>query len=139
MKCKNCRDWILLVVRLLIGLLFIMTAIAKFSDIAGTASYISTTWLPAPTFMAWASAIIELLGGLMLILGIHAGGGAVILAVYLVVVTFTFHFKLGDQAQMTHFFKNLAIIGGLLGVYSSGGGKFTLVKCKCCKGLECKS
>lgn len=137
MKCKNCRDWVLLVIRILIGALFIMSAIFKFTDMSGTASFISTTWLPAPLFLAWASAIVEIAGGLMLILGVHACGAAVILAVYLVVVTFTFHNGLSDQDQMIQFFKNLAIIGGLLGVYVSGGGKFTLVKCKCCQGMEC--
>lgn len=138
MHSKNCRDWTALIARILIGLLFVMGAYGKFTGMEGTIGYISSvSWLPAPAVLAWLAAIVELLGGLMLILGIHPNGAAVVLAVYLLPVSFIFHLKLSDMAQMTQLFKNLAIIGGLLMIHVGGSGKFKLLKCKCCPDCGC--
>lgn len=38
----------------------------------------------------------------------------------------TFHAALGDQNQMFHFLKNLAMAGGLLQVAAFGAGPFSL-------------
>jgi len=137
MKCKNCRDWGMLIARILIGLLFVMMAVAKFKNMGGTAGYIESSWLPAGNVMAWAAALIELFGGLMLILGIHVNAAALGLAVFLLIVTLTFHLDFSDQGQTTQLLKNFAIIGGLLSLHFSGGGKYLLMKCKCCD--ECGS
>lgn len=39
---------------------------------------------------------------------------------------FGFHFNLADQNQFIHFFKNVAIAGGLLQVVAFGGGALSL-------------
>ncbi len=132
MKSKNCRDWGMLVVRILIGLLFIMAAVNKFQNIDAVAGAIDSTWLPAGNTLAWASAILELLGGLMIVLGIHANGAALILAAYVLITTLTFHLDFSDQGQTIQLLKNLAVIGGLLSLFFNGGGRFLAVKCKCC-------
>ncbi|HET6936048.1 MAG TPA: DoxX family protein, partial [Candidatus Angelobacter sp.] len=70
--------------------------------------------------------------GLLLLTGLKARYAAVILALWLVPVTLTFHnfwaFQGQEQQeQMVNFLKNLAIIGGLLAVAASsrGAGKLS--------------
>lgn len=135
MKCEKTKNWGMLVARSLIGLLFVMAAVGKIQDIQSVAGYIGTTWMPASTFLAWAAVVMELAGGLMLILGVHANAAALFLAVFLTFVSFTFHFNLADQQQTMKLISNFAIVGGLLSVFFSGPGEFVLMKCKCCLGL----
>ncbi|MGL4281875.1 MAG: DoxX family protein, partial [Albidovulum sp.] len=56
-----------LVARILIGGFFLMAGVGKVGDIAGTAGYIQSVGLPG--FLAWPSAIFEILLGLALIVG----------------------------------------------------------------------
>jgi putative oxidoreductase len=49
-----------------------------------------------------------------------------VLAIFCVVTALIFHHALGDQNQMIHFFKNLAMAGGLLQVAAFGSGRIGL-------------
>ena len=79
----------------------------------------------APLGLAGA-ALIELGGGVALILGYRTRAAAAILAVFALVTAAIFHSALADQNQLIHFFKNVAMAGGLLQVASFGGGRLSL-------------
>ena len=51
---------------------------------------------------------------------------AALLAVYSIITALIFHHALGDQNQMFHFLKNLAMAGGLLQVAAFGAGPLSL-------------
>ena len=89
--------------------------------------------LPAaavPVLLAGA-VVVELAGGLALLLGVQTRRAALVLFLYLIPVTLTMHNFWADQGmeqqnQMFHFLKNLAILGGLLEFCARGTGAVSL-------------
>jgi putative oxidoreductase len=75
--------------------------------------------------------VIELVGGLAILLGLYTRFTAWILFLYLIPTTFLFHnfwaFQGMDRIDpMIHFEKNLAIMGGLLILAAFGPGAYSL-------------
>jgi putative oxidoreductase len=75
--------------------------------------------LPMPRAAIALAALIELAGGISVLIGFHAGIAAAILIGYLIPTTLIFHnfwAASGEekQNQAVHFMKNIAIMGGLL-------------------------
>ena len=60
---------ILLIARILLAAIFILAGLNKFGNIAGTAGYISSVGLPMGVFLAWATAIFEVVAGIALVIG----------------------------------------------------------------------
>lgn len=81
--------------------------------------------LPWITTLLILGTVIELIGGLMILLGIRARFGAFLLIIFLIPTTVFFHqFWYLDgmrrDLQVIMFLKNIAIIGGLLYILSCG-------------------
>ncbi len=112
--------------RLLIATIFLVSGFGKLASPAGTIGYIASVGLPAPTLAYAAALAIELGGGLLLVLGYRTRLVALGLAIFSVVSALFFHSALGDQNQMFHFLKNLAMAGGLLQFVAYGAGAFSL-------------
>ncbi|AMO93118.1 doxX-like family protein [Collimonas fungivorans] len=112
--------------RLLMSLIFILSGVGKLAAPAATIGYIASTGLPLATLGYAAAVIVELGGGLLLLAGYQTRLVAAVLAVFAVVTALIFHHALGDQNQMIHFMKNLAMAGGLLQVAAFGAGAFSL-------------
>ncbi|MCW5634202.1 MAG: DoxX family protein [Rubrivivax sp.] len=113
--------------RVLLALIFIVSGFGKLSGLQGTAGYIASAGLPAPTLLAVGAGLLELVGGLALVVGFQARWSALALAAFTVVATLLFHnywAMPADQqfVQQLMFMKNLAIVGGLLFVFSLGAG-----------------
>lgn len=144
----KCCSFLMLLGRLCIGTIFILTGIWKFLQPDPTALYMAIKGMPAISFFLYTSAIIEVLGGVLLFLGLKARWTALVLALYLIPVTIIFHnfwtpvLPLESQLQLINFLKNLAIFGGLLYVIATGAGKVSLDylfgtdTCKVTKGQE---
>ena len=112
--------------RIAIAAIFILSGASKLAAPAGTIGYIASAGLPLPT-VAYAIAVaVELLGGIALILGYRTRFVAAALAVFSVAAAFGFHNQLADQNQFIHFFKNIAIAGGLLQIVALGAGRVAL-------------
>jgi len=112
--------------RVLISAIFVLSGLSKLTAAAGTIGYIEAAGLPlAPVALAVAIAI-EVLGGLALIVGFKTRWVAAALALFSVVTALAFHSNLGDQNQFIHFFKNIAMAGGLLQIVAFGGGALSL-------------
>ena len=112
--------------RAMISALFLLSGIAKVTAPAMTIGYIQSVGLPAPAVAFALSAAIELVGGLALLLGFRTRITASILFVFTLATAAFFHTHLADQNQFIHFFKNIAIAGGLLNVLAFGGGRISL-------------
>ena len=112
--------------RVLLAVLFVMSGIGKLTDPAGTIGYIHSAGLPLPNVAYGIALTVELLGGILLIVGYRTRLVALILAIFTVAAAIGFHAHFADQNQMIHFMKNIAITGGLLQVVAFGAGAFSL-------------
>jgi putative oxidoreductase len=125
-------DALLLIGRILLGWLFLTTAWGKlFGGIDGFAGYLRALKVPAPEFWAWIGAVVEFVVGVTLILGLGTRYAALLCVLFLIVATALAHryweyppAQMG--AQKTNFLKNLAILGGALFLFVSGGGRFSI-------------
>ena len=111
--------------RVLLAAIFILSGIGKLAAPAATMGYIASTGLPfAPLALAIAIGV-ELGGGLLLVLGVKTRLVAAGLAVFSIVTGLAFHNAVGDQNQMIHLLKNVAMAGGLLQVVAFGAGAYS--------------
>jgi putative oxidoreductase len=120
-----------LIARILLALLFLVSALRSLGAVAGTAGYLSRLGVPMSEVMAWCVIIVEIVGSGMLIVGWRTRLAAWGLVAFVVVATLLAHrFWAVDPAQyanqLNHFLKNLAVIGGLLLVTVHGPGRLAL-------------
>jgi putative oxidoreductase len=119
--------------RLMITYIFATSGIAKVFSWSDNVQYMSTRHLPMIPVLLVIAAFIELAGSVCLITGYQIRIAAFVMFLYTTVVTVLFHNYWAASAAMagiqeTHFRKNVAIMGGLLMVAYSGGGKWALGK-----------
>lgn len=120
-----------LVARILISQIFLLSGIQKVIDPSGTQEQMASRgmfWIP---FFMWAAVVVELAGGLSVLLGAKTWIGALLLFLYLIPVTLTFHnfwtYPSEEQkVQMLFFLHNLTLMGGLLLLMSRGAGPFSI-------------
>lgn len=112
--------------RVLLAALFLMSGLSKLGSAAATAAYIASAGLPLPGVAYILTVIVEVGGGLLLLVGLQARLAAAVLAVFTVAAALCFHSNFADQNQMVHFLKNFAIAGGLLQVAAWGAGQWSL-------------
>ncbi|WP_051231680.1 DoxX family protein [Stutzerimonas azotifigens] len=112
--------------RLLLSAIFILSGLSKLAAPAGTIGYIEAVGLPFPGLALAIAVAVEVLGGIALVIGFRTRLVAAGLALFSVATALAFHNALGDQNQFIHFFKNLAMAGGLLQVVAFGAGRYSL-------------
>lgn len=112
--------------RVMISAIFILAGLSKLAAPAMTIGYIQSVGLPLPSVAYAIAALIEIVGGTALLLGYRTRVVAGVLFLFTLVTAAFFHNHLGDQNQFIHFFKNIAIAGGLLHVIAFGGGRVSL-------------
>ena len=112
--------------RILMSAIFLVSGGGKLAAPAATIATIEAAGLPLPPISYAMATLVEIGGGLLLIAGYRTRLVAMVLAVFAVVTTLTFHAELGDTAQMIHFLKNLAMTGGLFQVAAFGAGPLSL-------------
>ena len=120
-----------LIGRALLALLFIPAGFSKIGGFAGTAGYIASKGVPFPELAAAAAIGVELGLGLLLLIGWQTRWAALGIAFFTVVITFIFHnfwAVPAEQvmAQQQSFFKNIAVVGGLLTVAAWGAGAWSV-------------
>ena len=120
------QKYTLLVGRILLSAIFVMSGIKKITGFAGTQQYMAAYGMPLASLFLIGAIFLELGGGLSLLLGCRARLGAIALLIFLVPTTLIFHTKFSDQVQVIMFMKNLAMMGGLLLMTSSGAGSISL-------------
>jgi putative oxidoreductase len=119
------------VARLLMALMFVLAGFSKFAGLSGTAGYIASQGLPMPMVLAVATATLEVVGGLAIVIGFQARYAALALALFTVLASFLFHnfwAAPADQqmVQQLMFMKNLSVAGGLLLLFALGAGPASL-------------
>jgi putative oxidoreductase len=125
-RLARSQDRIALVGRVLIAAIFVMSGFGKVAAPAATLAYMKAAGLPLAPLGLAVAALIELGGGIALALGYRTRLVATVLAAFAIVTALVFHSALADQNQLIHFFKNIAMAGGLLQVAAFGGGRLSL-------------
>ena len=116
--------------RFLFSLIFIISGFNHFTS--GSVSYADSMGLPLADFLVPISGLMAIVGGLSLLIGLHAKAGGILLLLFLVPVTLIMHnfWRTQDpieaQMQLIHFLKNMAFIGGIILIIFFGGGPFSL-------------
>jgi putative oxidoreductase len=111
--------------RLLTAAIFVVSGFGKIAAPAMTQGYIASAALPVPTIAYLIAIVIEVSGGLFLVLGFRTRATAAVLAAFVAATALSFHHNFADQNQVIHFLKNIAITGGLLQVVAFGAGSFS--------------
>lgn len=120
-----------LIGRVLIALLFIPAGFSKIAGFAGTAGYIASKGVPLPEVAAAIAIAVELGLGLLLLVGFQTRWAALGIALFTLVITFIFHAFWSVPAeqvmmQQQAFFKNIAVVGGLLTIAAWGAGAWSV-------------
>jgi putative oxidoreductase len=122
---KHYASLVMALGRLLIAPLFLWDAIGLIASPKDSISYVSSA-LPFPE-IAYAGAIaVQLIGGIALLVGFKTRWAAAALAAFCLATALFFHTNWADLDMKIHFFKNLAMAGGLLQLIASGGGHWSL-------------
>ena len=116
--------------RILIVALFLPAGLSKLTGFEGTLGYFSSLGIPAPTLALAATIVIEIVGGIALLVGFKTRLVAIIMALFTLAAAVTGHAFWAAPADAAFiaqllFFKNISVMGGLLVVASAGAGSFS--------------
>jgi uncharacterized membrane protein YphA (DoxX/SURF4 family) len=113
-------DVIALIGRILFAAIFLGSSVAHFTQAESMGAYAESKGVPSGKLMTLASGVLLAVGGLMVLLGVWADLGALLLVVFLLPTAFLMHAfwketdPMAKQVEMTQFMKNVAIAGGAL-------------------------
>src|SRR5689334_24456113 len=120
------RDYLPALARILICSLFIWDGVLQLRDPAGTVQYFTSVNVPSPQIAVWVSIAVHLLGGIGILVGFLTRWAAALLVLLCLGTAFGVHLPAGDMENMTNFYKNLVMTGGLLYVVAFGAGALSL-------------
>lgn len=116
-------DIVFLVARILVALIFLLSAVGHIVGANAMAQYAAYKGAPGGKFGVIASGVAMGIGGLMILLGFYGEIGALLIVATLIPVTFFMHafWKETDaqakQTEQISFNKNLGLIGGALALF----------------------
>ncbi|MDH5184824.1 MAG: DoxX family protein [Gammaproteobacteria bacterium] len=111
--------------RVLLALIFVMGGLGKLgAGYAATQGYMDAMGVPG--MLLPLVILLEIGGGIALIVGWKTRYASILLAGFTVVAALIFHNDFANQMQMIMFMKNLAISGGLLLLAANGSGAYSL-------------
>ncbi len=110
--------------RVLLTLIFLWSSVGKISSYAGVQGYMAKFGVPGELLPL--VILVELVGGLALIVGWQTRWAALALAGFCIVSAVLFHNEFGDKNQLIHFLKNLGLAGGFLVLAAAGPGALSV-------------
>ncbi len=125
-KLESYNDVTLLVARLFYSSLFVLFGYFKLTGYAATVSSMAGRGLVPADLFAVIAIVFELGGGLLMLVGYQTRCVALALAIYTLIAALIAHTHWADANQLTHFFKNMAIVGGSLAFVASGAGAYSV-------------
>jgi putative oxidoreductase len=124
-----------LIARILLAAIFITAGLSKIGGFEGTVGYIASKGLPFAGLIAALTIVVEVLGGIAIVVGYKARVAGLILAIFTILAAIIFHNfwdAPADQAYVQNimFMKNMSMAGGLLllTVFGAGGLSFDAKK-----------
>ena len=117
---------LILLGRILLSIMFILAGFGKLTAIGATAGWFGSIGLPAPTIVAVVVGLVELLGGISILIGFQTRLAAIVLAVFTLAATAIAHLDFADQIQLLMLQKNLGVAGGFLILAAVGAGALSV-------------
>ena len=121
----------ILLARLIFAAVFLMATVFKFAGMADTAGYIAAAGFPFPLFLAWVAAIFEALLVICFLTGAFFTEAALLAAIYVVFLAFSFHGPShwqGNQAEFGFFIDHFTFLAGLLFAAVHGPGNVLAIR-----------
>lgn len=113
-----------LVGRILLALMFVLGGWSKISGYAGTQAYMASAGVPG--LLLPLVIIVELIGGLMIVIGFKTRLVALALFGFTIAASVLFHMNWAAPMQQLLFMKNLGIAGGFLLLVAAGAGAYSV-------------
>ncbi len=131
----------LLVLRVFVGVIFLVHGIQKLLHMDGTTMFFGQVGLNS--FWAWVVAIVETLGGALIILGAFTTYASSLLAIVLLGAIYFVKWKFSGPTALEKFAAaeiELALLGAVITLAIAGAGRYSILKfCRKHKtGEDCK-
>lgn len=128
---NQLKNPLALIGRILIAALFVPAGLQKLTGFAGTVGYAASVGMPLPQVGVAVALVVEIVGGLAFLLGWGTRWMALVLGFFTLVASFFFHnfWSVPPEAAMMQqllFWKNIAVVGGLLGFAAHGAGDWSV-------------
>ena len=132
------RGYLTAVARICLAVVFIVFGFIQFTNIG---NYVAnpaivrlsgyTGGILSPTLVAYLVALIDLLGGIAILIGFQTRAACMVLTLFVLLTMFLAHdfWNMSGpprNANQANFYKNLAIIGGFLLLFVHGPGPLSL-------------
>ena len=130
---SQLQPWGMLAARVLLAYMFLAEGYSKATNFSGAAKYTASKGLPLVEPLLAGAMLLEIVGGLMLVVGWKARWAAGAIFLFILAANLIFHPYWAapeNQAFMQHilFNKNLAVMGGMLCIACAGPGRLSLDK-----------
>jgi putative oxidoreductase len=117
--------------RILMSVLFLVSGFFKVGAYSQMVGYAASKGVPLAGVAVACAAVLELAGGLAILIGFQTRIAAWLLFLYLIPTTFYFHNfwamqGMEQQDNMVHLLKNVAIMGGLVILAANGPGPYSI-------------
>ena len=127
----DTTDLGILIARICLSAVYLFSGIDKLIHRADAIAELNALKLPQPELLRPLVIAVQLIGGLMVLLGVHAEIGALMLLGFTVLATLIAHKPFDHEGparrmQFTIALEHLAICGGLLLLAVVGPGRFAL-------------
>ena len=127
----DTTDLGILIARICLSAVYLFSGIDKLIHRADAIAELNALKLPQPELLRPLVIAVQLIGGLMVLLGVHAEIGALMLLGFTVLATLIAHKPFDHEGparrmQFTIALEHLAICGGLLLLAFVGPGRFAL-------------
>jgi putative oxidoreductase len=117
-------DAALLILRLVLGIIMIYHGYPKLTGFAGTAGFFASAGVPLPTLAAAFATVVEVFGGILIIIGVAADLAGLLFAIDMVGAMIFVHIKNGFATSSGGIEFPLALLAMALVVAFAGPGKF---------------
>ncbi|MDL5361727.1 DoxX family protein [Halalkalicoccus sp. NIPERK01] len=127
------RGWSPLFLRFALGFVFLVSGAGKVfavgpeaTGIGGFAGFLASLGVPSPTLFAWIVGLVELVVGLLLLVGLFTRYAAVLLAIDMLVATWLVHTPSGFAVGNGGYEYTLVLMLVSIALVFSGPGRLAL-------------
>lgn len=120
----NLTKWATPVGRVMLSSIFLLSAMTKLMDYAGTEAYMTSMGVSEKLLPI--VIVTEMVLPLAVIIGFYTRLAALGLAVFSVMAAMSFHFDFSEPVQTVLFMKDITIAGGFFILVGQGGGYYSI-------------